>query len=49
MLIVVGTEYAKTCNHPEIHTEREEFEQGCSHCHAVRDGPPKAYLEPIGF
>ena len=40
----------KSCNHPEIHAEREEFEQKCSHCHAqVRDGPPKAYLEPIGF
>lgn len=39
----------KNCNHPEIHSEREDFEQECSHCHAPARDRPKAYLEPIGF
>ena len=39
----------KNCNHPEIHSERDEFEQDCSHCGAPARDRPKAYLEPIGF
>ena len=39
----------KNCNHPEIHSERDEFEDECSHCRWLARDSKKAYLEPIGF
>ena len=39
----------KKCNHPEFHSEKNEFEQKCSHCRAPAGDRPRAYLEPIGF
>ena len=39
----------KNCNHPEIHSEKDLFEQECSHCNVPARGRSKAYLEPIGF
>ena len=39
----------KKCNHPEFHSEKNEFEQECSHCRAPAGDKPRAYLEPIGF
>ena len=39
----------RICNHPEIHSEKNEFEEECSRCRAPTRENPRAYLEPIGF
>ncbi len=39
----------KSCNHPEIHSESNDFNRECPHCHEPAKDWPKAYLEPIGF
>lgn len=39
----------KNCHHPEVHLERNGFNQDCSHCHAPAGDRPRPYLAPIGF
>lgn len=38
-----------TCQHAEIHQEREAFGENCPQCGARAGGPRRAFVEPIGF
>lgn len=37
------------CQHPEIQTERDAFEVGCTQCGATPQDMPRLVIEPIGF
>ncbi len=39
----------KSCNHPQIGLERDQFETECSHCKQSARNMIRRYLEPIGF
>jgi ATP-dependent helicase YprA (DUF1998 family) len=38
-----------TCQHAEIHHERDAFGENCPQCGARAGGPRRAFVEPIGF
>lgn len=38
-----------SCNHVQIHDDREGFDQNCTQCGAGQQGPKARFIEPFGF
>ena len=38
-----------TCQHADIHNDRDDFGENCPQCGARAGGPRRAFVEPVGF